>query len=85
MQDSSVIEVRNDKGIQGIPKERVAIPTETTRQRKLQCYKKYENIPQSGILGDSKNGEVVYPLCGHVDYSFESAWHPDGLIFASGN
>ncbi|KAG5632722.1 hypothetical protein H5410_004439 [Solanum commersonii] len=38
-----------------------------------------------GFLVDSKNGEVVYPLCGHVDYLFESSWHSNGLTFASGN
>ena len=25
------------------------------------------------------------PLCGHLDFSFASAWHPDGRIFATGN
>ncbi|KAG5632742.1 hypothetical protein H5410_004459 [Solanum commersonii] len=38
-----------------------------------------------GFLVDSKIGEVINTLCGHMDYSFESAWHPDGLTFASGN
>ncbi|KAF3622403.1 putative actin-related protein 8-like isoform X1 [Capsicum annuum] len=38
-----------------------------------------------GILVDSRNGKDVAPLCGHVDYSFASAWHPDGLTFATGN
>ncbi|XP_059282259.1 uncharacterized WD repeat-containing protein C2A9.03 [Lycium ferocissimum] len=38
-----------------------------------------------GILVDSTNGKAVAPLRGHVDYSFASAWHPDGLTFATGN
>ncbi|CAN4096882.1 unnamed protein product [Withania somnifera] len=38
-----------------------------------------------GILVDSRNGKAVAPLCGHVDYSFASAWHPDGVTFATGN
>jgi len=50
MQDISIVEVRNDKGIQGIPKERGTITRETTRQRRLQRYKNYENIPQSGEI-----------------------------------
>ena len=29
--------------------------------------------------------QTVKPLCGHLDYSFASAWHPDGRIFATGN
>ncbi|KAH0781815.1 hypothetical protein KY290_001413 [Solanum tuberosum] len=37
------------KDIQGIAWERVTITKETTRQRKLQCYQNYENIPQSVI------------------------------------
>lgn len=24
-------------------------------------------------------------ICGHLDYSFASAWHPNGLTFATGN
>lgn len=31
------------------------------------------------------NSQAVAPLCGHVDYSFASAWHPDGVTFATGN
>ncbi|XP_060189022.1 uncharacterized WD repeat-containing protein C2A9.03-like isoform X2 [Lycium barbarum] len=38
-----------------------------------------------GILVDSTSGTVVAPLRGHVDYSFASAWHPDGSTFATGN
>ncbi|XP_006582930.3 uncharacterized protein [Glycine max] len=38
-----------------------------------------------GILVDSQTGKTVKPLCGHLDYSFASAWHPDGRIFATGN
>lgn len=29
--------------------------------------------------------QTIAPLCGHLDYSFASAWHPDGCIFATGN
>ncbi|XP_010252904.1 PREDICTED: uncharacterized WD repeat-containing protein C2A9.03-like [Nelumbo nucifera] len=38
-----------------------------------------------GILVDSQTGKTVMPLCGHLDYSFASAWHPDGRTFATGN
>nr|AFK47486.1 unknown [Lotus japonicus] len=38
-----------------------------------------------GMLVDSQTGKTVMPLCGHLDYSFASAWHPDGRIFATGN
>ncbi|KAH0781813.1 hypothetical protein KY290_001411 [Solanum tuberosum] len=34
------------------------------------------------ILG---NGKAISPLCAHVNYSFASAWHLDGLTFATGN
>ncbi|KAK4343947.1 hypothetical protein RND71_037041 [Anisodus tanguticus] len=38
-----------------------------------------------GILVDSRNGKAVVPLSGHIDYSFASAWHPNGVTFATGN
>ncbi|ERN19030.1 uncharacterized WD repeat-containing protein C2A9.03 [Amborella trichopoda] len=38
-----------------------------------------------GILADSQTGKTIIPLLGHLDYSFASAWHPDGRIFATGN
>ncbi|KAM3355659.1 putative WD repeat-containing protein C2A9.03 [Capsicum galapagoense] len=38
-----------------------------------------------GLLVDPRNGKAVAPLCGHADYSFASAWHPDGITFATGN
>ncbi|GJP79072.1 hypothetical protein CLOP_g9317 [Closterium sp. NIES-67] len=37
------------------------------------------------FLMDATSGRVVAPLAGHVDYSFASAWHPNGLTFATGN
>ncbi|XP_043702461.1 uncharacterized WD repeat-containing protein C2A9.03-like [Telopea speciosissima] len=38
-----------------------------------------------GMLVDSQTGKTVMPLCGHLDFSFASAWHPDGHTFATGN
>nr|KYP52112.1 putative WD repeat-containing protein C2A9.03 [Cajanus cajan] len=38
-----------------------------------------------GLLVDSQTGKTVKPLCGHLDYSFASSWHPNGRIFATGN
>uniref|UniRef100_M1C0R8 WD-repeat protein n=2 Tax=Solanum tuberosum TaxID=4113 RepID=M1C0R8_SOLTU len=38
-----------------------------------------------GMLVDSRNGMAVSSLSGHVDYSYASAWHPDGQTFATGN
>lgn len=37
------------------------------------------------LLVDSNTGKTVTSLCGHLDYSFASAWHPDGVTFATGN
>ncbi|KAE8677251.1 actin-related protein 8-like [Hibiscus syriacus] len=37
------------------------------------------------MLVDSDTGKTVMPLHGHLDYSFASAWHPDGVTFATGN
>ncbi|KAF7113062.1 hypothetical protein RHSIM_RhsimUnG0164800 [Rhododendron simsii] len=38
-----------------------------------------------GMLVDSETGKMVASLVGHSDFSFASAWHPDGLTFATGN
>ncbi|KAL3032611.1 hypothetical protein AAZX31_02G092000 [Glycine max] len=38
-----------------------------------------------GLLVDPQNGKTVANLVGHRDYSFASAWHPDGCTFATGN
>ncbi|XP_020584432.1 uncharacterized WD repeat-containing protein C2A9.03-like isoform X2 [Phalaenopsis equestris] len=38
-----------------------------------------------GLLVDSQNGKTVATFSGHLDFSFASAWHPDGLTFATGN
>ncbi|CAH9108822.1 unnamed protein product [Cuscuta europaea] len=38
-----------------------------------------------GLLIDAVNGKTVASIIGHRDYSFASAWHPDGRTFATGN
>lgn len=38
-----------------------------------------------GLLVDSQSGKVVSTVEGHRDYSFATAWHPDGRVFATGN
>lgn len=38
-----------------------------------------------GILVDAKTGKTIMPLRGHLDFSFASEWHPDGVTFATGN
>ncbi|BBH04468.1 Transducin/WD40 repeat-like superfamily protein, partial [Prunus dulcis] len=38
-----------------------------------------------GMLVNSQTGKTVMPLSGHLDFSFASAWHPDGVTFATGN
>lgn len=37
------------------------------------------------LIADAQSGKVAGNLKGHLDYSFASAWHPDGRILASGN
>ncbi|KAG0485163.1 hypothetical protein HPP92_009242 [Vanilla planifolia] len=37
------------------------------------------------LLADAQSGKVVSVLKGHLDYSFSSAWHPDGYLLATGN
>uniref|UniRef100_A0A7N2M818 NB-ARC domain-containing protein n=1 Tax=Quercus lobata TaxID=97700 RepID=A0A7N2M818_QUELO len=38
-----------------------------------------------GMLVDSQTGKTVMTLCGHLDFSFASAWHPDNVTLATGN
>ncbi|KAL9237865.1 hypothetical protein vseg_012362 [Gypsophila vaccaria] len=38
-----------------------------------------------GLLVDSQTGKEVASVVGHRDYSFATAWHPDGRVFATGN
>ncbi|GFY96428.1 transducin/WD40 repeat-like superfamily protein [Actinidia rufa] len=37
------------------------------------------------LIADAQSGKVLGNLKGHLDYSFASAWHPDGRILATGN
>ncbi|KAE8733136.1 Detected protein of confused Function [Hibiscus syriacus] len=37
------------------------------------------------LIADANSGKVTGTLKGHLDYSFASAWHPDGNILATGN
>ncbi|KAK4387748.1 putative WD repeat-containing protein C2A9.03 [Sesamum angolense] len=37
------------------------------------------------LIADAQSGKVIGNLKGHLDYSFASAWHPDGRILATGN
>ncbi|XP_054788704.1 uncharacterized WD repeat-containing protein C2A9.03 isoform X1 [Prosopis cineraria] len=38
-----------------------------------------------GLIADADTGKVTGSLTGHLDYSFASAWHPDGRVLATGN
>uniref|UniRef100_M8BXU0 Uncharacterized protein n=1 Tax=Aegilops tauschii TaxID=37682 RepID=M8BXU0_AEGTA len=37
------------------------------------------------LIADSGSGKEIASLRGHADYSFASAWHPDGRVLATGN
>ncbi|XP_057441181.1 uncharacterized WD repeat-containing protein C2A9.03-like isoform X2 [Lotus japonicus] len=37
------------------------------------------------LIADVNTGKVTGSLKGHLDYSFASAWHPNGQILATGN
>lgn len=63
----------------------------------MNCYSQNTSVSPDGklfaVLGDSTecliidthSGKVTGSLKGHLDYSFASAWHPDGQILATGN
>ncbi|XP_044952671.1 uncharacterized WD repeat-containing protein C2A9.03-like isoform X1 [Hordeum vulgare subsp. vulgare] len=38
-----------------------------------------------GLLVDANSGETLHSMKGHHDFSFASAWSPDGRTFATGN
>ncbi|KAK9671361.1 hypothetical protein RND81_12G024900 [Saponaria officinalis] len=38
-----------------------------------------------GLLIDSQTGKEVASLVGHQDFSFATAWHSEGRVFATGN
>ncbi|KAE9617971.1 putative microtubule-severing ATPase transcription factor WD40-like family [Lupinus albus] len=37
------------------------------------------------LIADASTGKVTGTLKGHLDYSFASAWHPNGQLLATGN
>ncbi|XP_039833640.1 uncharacterized WD repeat-containing protein C2A9.03-like isoform X4 [Panicum virgatum] len=37
------------------------------------------------LIADLQSGKEIASLKGHLDYSFSSAWHPDGRVLATGN
>lgn len=61
MADTSAAQARRGKDIQGIPWERLSITREKYRQTRLEQYKNYENIPQSGE-GSEKVRVFLYLL-----------------------
>ena len=46
--DTSAEQARKGKDIQGIPWDRLSISREKYRQTRLEQYKNYENVPNSG-------------------------------------
>ena len=50
--DTTAAEARAGKDIQGIPWERLSITRDNYRKTRLEQYKNYENIPQSGELSE---------------------------------
>lgn len=58
MQDTSAAQARRGKDIQGIPWDRLSITRDKYRQTRLEQYKNYENIPQSGEGSEKVNGSV---------------------------
>ncbi|XP_073028597.1 uncharacterized WD repeat-containing protein C2A9.03-like isoform X2 [Primulina eburnea] len=65
--DTSAAEARKGKDIQGIPWERLSISREKYRQTRLEQYKNYENIPQSG---EGSEKECKLTRKGGVYYEF---------------
>jgi len=63
--DTSAVEAAKGKDIQGIPWERLAITRENYRQARIDLYKNYENIPNSGEAAakeckQTEKGRIYY-------------------------
>ncbi|GBG59455.1 hypothetical protein CBR_g38480 [Chara braunii] len=56
--------------------------TALSPNRKLLCV--VGDDPQ-GFLVEFETGKILSSLDGHADFSFASAWHPNGLVVATGN
>ncbi|GMP64862.1 hypothetical protein CsSME_00025927 [Camellia sinensis var. sinensis] len=67
MADTSAAQARRGKDIQGIPWERLNITREKYRQTRLEQYKNYENIPQSG---EGSEKECKITMKGGMHYEF---------------
>jgi hypothetical protein len=57
--DTTAAEARRGKDIQGIPWDRLSISREKYRQTRLEQYKNYENIPQSGELSEKVSSSCL--------------------------
>ncbi|KAK3146829.1 hypothetical protein QOZ80_3BG0272980 [Eleusine coracana subsp. coracana] len=65
LSDTTSADLRSGKDIQGIPWEKMAITRETYRQARLEQYKNYENVPNSGeealtACKSTEKGEIYY-------------------------
>lgn len=63
MQDTTAARARKGKDIQGIPWERLSVSREKYRQTRLEQYKNYENIPQSGEGSEKVNRYIFCTSC----------------------
>ncbi|KAL0837787.1 hypothetical protein Bca101_089677 [Brassica carinata] len=85
----------NDSGVRDFDMERYQLVNHFSFSLASQC--KHASLSPNGkllaIIGDNPEGLIVDPnsgktletLSGHVDYSFASAWHPDGTTLSTGN
>lgn len=67
LKDTSSADARKGKDIQGIPWDRLSITREKYRQTRLEQYKNYENIPNSGEASEKVHkiqicNFTVFPL-----------------------
>src|ERR1044072_3668385 len=67
-------EARKGKDIQGIPWDRLSISRDKYRQTRLEQYKNYENIPQSGEHSDKVKYLLLLVLL-HLCNDFKEIIH----------
>lgn len=84
--DTTAAEARRGKDIQGIPWDSLSISREKYRQTRIEQYKNYENIRQSGELSE-KVKYVFLRVPKHLNNDFEEIFWPYAfsLVYRNAN
>lgn len=70
--DTSAADARKGKDIQGIPWERLSVTREKYRKTRIEQYKNYENVPQSGESSEKVN--TLYQVTNFLVHLTNGLW-----------